>query len=109
MMRVWYEGGRTFDVSTLREWKALPDDGFLWAAVVKETGVTHYSGGDWYWVENERLRYTPAAPWGSHSPHPGGCVDCVKRGAGVSDSQFERVADDAREWGRTQWEALRAY
>ena len=108
--RVWYTEDREYDVSGVEDWKALPETGLLWAAIVRDTGVTHYNGGDWYFILSEEILYVPAAPWGQHSPKPRhGCLDCIKRGDGVRDEEFERVGDDAREWGRTQWEALRGH
>ena len=106
MWRAWYTDGRTFDGSTVEEWKQLPADGLLWVALVRDTGVTHFNGGDWYWITGEWFAYTPAAPWGSHAPHPGGCLDCTKRGAGVTDEEFAGVRRSAWQWGRSAWGAL---
>ena len=100
-LRAWYDGGRVFDVASLEEWKELPSVGALWFALVTDTGVTHFNGGDWYTLEGrEWVRYIPSEEWGRHAPHPGGCLDCWKMGVGVSDEAFAQVADEARSWGK---------
>lgn len=89
--RAWYTEGRTYEGDDLDAWKALPAEGALAVVVYDDAGRTIYTGGDWYLWRDGGIAYVGAYPWGSHAPHPGGCLDCVKRGDGVSDEAWERV------------------
>ena len=86
--KAWYTDNRTYEGSTAEEWKAMPPEGVLYVAVYRDTGVTYYNGGDWYFWEDGGIQKTMAAPWGSHTPRPDGCLDCMKKGVGVPDEEF---------------------
>ena len=90
--RAFYTEGREFSGGTVEQWKALPMTGVIVVVVYRDTGRTVYSGGDWYWLEPDRIGKSPAAPWGSHAPYPADELDDgIKRGDGVSDEEFGRV------------------
>jgi len=95
--RAWYTRARTFDGCSVEDWKALPSEGVVWVTVWRRdgTGRDFYSGGDWYHIVDGALDYVPAYPWGSHAPKPVGCLDCIKRGDGVSDAEFRRIEAEA--------------
>ena len=95
----WYTGGRVFRGLAVDEWKALPPVGLLWVTVWNAPGErTFFDGGDWYWwdADRQRFRYLPSGEWGTEQPCPDvSCLSCLKRGAGVSDEEFEFVRRDA--------------
>lgn len=98
--RAWYTEGRVY-TSDETDWLKLPSDGLVWVTVYRDTGKTHYNGGDWYWIEGDRVRYVPSREWGVDEPRPDvACLSCVKRGAGVPDEEFRKIAIEA--WG-SEW------
>jgi len=98
-VRVWYTD-RVYDVTSFGEWKALPEIGVVVVAESKETGVTKYDSGDWYWMDREGLHKVPSRDWGTWEPRPEGieCYSCIKKGAAVSDAEFQRVTDEVMVW-----------
>lgn len=95
--RAWYTEGCVYS-SDETEWTQLPSTGLVWITVYRETGRTHYNGGDWYWIEGDEIRYLPSEGWDGWIPRPKGCLTCIKRGDRVSDEEFFRIQGEASEW-----------
>ncbi len=98
-IRVWYTD-EVYDVTSFREWKALPKSGVVIVAESKESGVTKYNGGDWYWMNEEGLHKVSSRDWGAWEPMPEGvqCYSCIKQGAAVSDDEFQIMIDEVMSW-----------
>lgn len=95
-LRVWYSEGRVYDVTSVDDWKSLPAEGLLWITVFHPDSTrTFYSTGDWYYLEDNKIKYI-SGEWGPWKPRPNIlCLDCVKRGIGVNNEEWEKVKSEA--------------
>lgn len=93
--RVWYVDGKSYAGESVEDWKALPPEGVVVAVVYRDTGKTLFTSADWYWLEGDTIQRVMSGPWGSDKPHPGGCLDCVKKYGVVSDEEFRRMYEEA--------------
>jgi len=71
------------------DWKLMPETGLLIVVRFYAEGRTIYDGGDWYWIENDEIKYVPSGPWGTWKDPPEiSCKSCLKQGVGISDQDF---------------------
>ena len=96
--RTWYSLEEVYD-STEIMWKQLPPSGLQVLVVYFENDTRKvYSGGDWYWIFNGEIGYTPSSEWGTTQPKPDGisCLSCIKAGTGLPDAEFNKIVERAR-------------
>jgi len=78
------------------DWLEIPPSGALVVIEHLPTGRTIFTGGDWYYVVNNKFYYVPSGDWGTQREKPIiKCNSCIKEGVGVSDAIFKDVVDRA--------------
>lgn len=94
LFKAWYVGKKVYIGNNWDDFKALPESGVIWITVFYPQGRVFYNGGDWYYLQDNKLKYIPSGAWGSWQPRPEvECLSCVKQGVGVSDAEFEIVKE----------------
>lgn len=89
--KVYYTNNRIFE-SKYVDWIQLPESGVLFVVVYFTAGRKIYSGGDWYYLVNNKFDYVPSGKWGTWKPKPNvSCLSCIKQGVGVSDEEFNKL------------------
>ena len=97
--RAWYTDDRTFDSGDL-DWADLPATGVLGVAMLVDASTDpplkkRVDGGDWYWLEGDRVRCSETT-WGGYVTPPAVSRRLLKRGAAVSDAAFAAVQTEMR-------------
>ena len=87
----WYSNGTRYDSETTG-WVHLPSTGLQILIHYKDSGRTIYSGGDWYYLRDNKFSYVPSGDWGTDQPIPDiPCKSCIKQGTGMRDAEFEAI------------------
>lgn len=74
----------------------MPESGVLVIVETRDTGRTIYTGGDWYYLDDGKIKYVSSGDWGTWKPKPDvPCTSCIKQGVGVSDEEFWATVDRA--------------
>ncbi|MEK9767381.1 MAG: hypothetical protein VW683_00555 [Betaproteobacteria bacterium] len=96
IFRAWYTENRIFDGTSVEDWKSLPSEGVLFVSLFYPTGVTFYNGADWYYINDQgNFAHVLSGEWGTEQPAPVSCIDCIKKGVGVSDEEYANIEQQA--------------
>lgn len=89
--RAYFADGQRID-SAQSSWADLPAEGLVGVVVFEDPPYRHLVyGGDWTWIEDGEI-HKSSTVWGDWvNPPEIACRSCLKRGAAMSDADFELV------------------
>lgn len=92
--RAWYTEGRVFDGETFEDWQALPDDGFLYGAVMSSDHTGRQMGGNdsYFSTEDGIYGHSNDSVEEIERRYPGASV---KRGKWTTEDELQWAHDES--------------